>query len=161
KLTPRTVLRAGAGVIYAQADALQTQWARAQNQAPDFVEVGFATLDRINPRLTLSGGFPGGRLPATEVPGANSVGIDAPHKVLATQYSQQWFFDVQRELPGDLLFTLGYNGNGTRKMLTGLNYSLPFDIAPSPVPLANRRLWPFYNAVNRQEPLGNLSYHGM
>jgi hypothetical protein len=42
-----------------------------------------------------------------------------------------------------------------------LNYALPFDIAPSPVPVVNRRLWPFYNAVNRQEAFGNLSYNGM
>jgi hypothetical protein len=161
KLSGKTVVRAGAGVIFARQDSLQTQWARGQNQAPDFVEVGFGTLDRINARLTLSGGFPAVQLPATTVPGPNAVGIDAPNRFIPTQYSQQWFFDLQRELPFDTLLTLGYNGNGTRKMLNGLNYNLPYDIAPSPVPVAQRRVWPFYNAVNRQEPLGSLTYHGM
>lgn len=161
RATQKTVLRAGAGIIYARADALQTQWARFQNQSPDFIEIGFGTIDRINPRLTLSGGFPEVTLPAAEIPGPNSVGIDAPNRYLPTQYSQQWFFDIQRELPFDTLITLGYNGNGTRKMLAGLNYSIPYDIAPSPVPIANRRLWPFYNSVNRVEPLGSLSYNGM
>jgi hypothetical protein len=161
KVGSKTVIRAGAGIIYARADAAQTQWARAQNQAPDFVEVGFGTLDRINPRLTLDGGFPAVQLPATVVPGPNLVSAESPNRFLPTQYSQQWFFDIQRELPMDVLFTLGYNGNGTRKLLTGVNYALPFDIAPSPVPLANRRLWPFYTSVNRQEPLGNLSYNGL
>jgi hypothetical protein len=149
------------GVIYARADALQVQWSRGQNQAPDFIEIGFGTLDRINPRLTLSGGFPAVQLPAAEVPGPNAVGIDAPARYLPTQYSQQWFFDIQRELPFNTLLTVGYNGNATRKLLTQLNLSLPYDIAPSPVPVANRRLWPFYNSVNQQTALGNLSYNGM
>ncbi|MBL8232720.1 MAG: TonB-dependent receptor [Bryobacterales bacterium] len=161
KLTNRTVIRAGAGVIFARADSVQTQWARGQNQAPDFIEVGFGTLDRINARLTLSGGFPAVQLPATEVPGPNSVGIDAPQRYLPTQYSQQWFFDIQRELPFDTLLTIGYNGNGSRKMLGGVNYNVPFNIDPSPVPVAQRRLWPFYNSVNSQIPYGNLSYNGL
>lgn len=161
KLSSKTVLRSGVGVIYARADALQTQWARVQNQAPDFVEVSFATLDRINPRLTLSGGFPAVQLPATTVPGPNLVAIDAPNKGLAAQYSQQWFFDVQRELALDTLLTVGYSGNSTHKLLTGINYNLPYDLAPSAVPIANRRVWPYYTAVNRQEPLGNLSYNAL
>ncbi|HTM48888.1 MAG TPA: TonB-dependent receptor [Bryobacteraceae bacterium] len=161
RMTNKTVIRSGFGVIYARADSMSSQWARGQNQAPDFIEFGFGTLDRINPRLTLSGGFPPVDFNVSEVPGPNSVGITVSNKFLPTQFSQQWFFDVQRELPGDTLLTVGYSGNGTRKMLGALNYAIPYDIAPSPVPLANRRLWPFYNNVNRQEPFGNLSYHGL
>jgi hypothetical protein len=161
KATDKTVIRAGAGVIFARADSVQTQWARGQNQAPDFLEFGFGTLDRINPRLTLSGGFPAVNFNSDQVPGPNAVGISAPQRFLPTQYSQQWFFDIQRELPFQTLFTIGYNGNGTRKMLGDLNYALPYDIAPSPVPVVQRRLFPYYNAVNRTEPFGSLSYHGM
>ncbi len=161
RLNNKTVVRAGAGLIYARADSVQTQYARGQNQAPDFVEIGFGTIDRINARLTLSGGFPAVQLPATVVPGPNQVGIEAPSRYLPNQYSQQWFFDIQRELPFNVVWTVGYNGNGTRKMLTALNYNLPYDIAPSPVPLANRRVWGFYNAVNQQVPLGNLNYNGL
>ncbi len=112
-------------------------------------------------RLTLSGGFPAVTLPGTEVPGPNPVGITASPRSLPTQYSQQWFFDIQRELPFDTLFTIGYNGNGTRKMLADLNYSIPFNIQPSPVPIANLRLWPYYSSVTRPEPLGSLSYNGL
>jgi hypothetical protein len=161
RATPKTVLRAGAGIIFARTDSIQTQWSRGQNQAPDFLEFGFGTLDRINPRLTLSGGFPAVNFNVTDVPGPNAVGIDVPGRFLPTQYSQQWFFDLQRELPMSTLLTIGYNGNGTRKMLGGLNYNLPYAIEPSPVPVNNLRLWPFYNAVNRQEPFGSLTYHGM
>ncbi len=161
KLTNKTVLRAGAGIIYARPDSLQTQWARGQNQAPDFLEFGFGTLDRITPRLTLSGGFPAVNFATNEVPGPNAVGIDAAPRYLPTQYSMQWFFDLQRELPFNTIVTIGYNGNGTRKMLGGLNYAIPYNIEPSPVPLVSRRLWPFYNSVNRQQAFGSLSYNGL
>ena len=158
KASSKTVLRVGGGIIYAQPDSLQFG-ARAFNQAPDFVEVGFGTLDRIVPRLTLSGGFPSVQLPATSVPGPALVAADIPQEFLPTQYSQQWFFDLQRQLPFDTLFTLGYNGNGTRQLLNGVDFNLPFDIAPGPSPIPARRLWPFYTSVNRQLPVGRLSYN--
>ena len=160
KASSKTVVRIGGGIIYAQPDS-QQMGARAFNQAPDFVEVGFGTLDRIVPRLTLSGGFPAVQLPATSVPGPALVGADIPQQFLPTQYSQQWFFDVQRQLPFDLLLTLGYNGNGTRQLLSGVDFNLPFDIAPGPTPVASRRIWPFYTAVTRQLPVGRLSYNAM
>lgn len=74
-----------------------------------------------------------------EVPGPNSVGIEAPARYMPTQYSMQWFFDLQRELPFNTLLTIGYNGNGSLKPLGGLNYAIPYNIEPSPVPVANRR----------------------
>ena len=161
RATKRTVLRGGAGVIFARADSIQTQWSRGFNQAPDFIEIGFGTLDRITPRLILKDGFPAVTLPATAVPGPAAVGIDAPSRYLPTQYSQQWFFDIQRELPFDTLITGGYAGNGTRQMIVGMNYNLPYDLAPSAVPIANRRVWPFYTAVNRQQAMANLSYNAL
>jgi len=160
KATEKTVIRAGAGFIYAQPDSFQVG-ARAFNQAPDFVEIGFGTLDRINSRLTLSGGFPAVQLPAATVPGPALVGADIPQEFLPTQYSQQWFFDLQRQLPFDSLLTVGYNGNGTRQLLSGVDFNLPFDIAPGPTPVPSRRLWPFYTNVTRQLPVGSLSYNAM
>ena len=160
KANPKTVIRAGAGFIYAQPDSIQVG-ARAVNQAPDFVEVGFGTLDRIAPRLTLSSGFPAVQLPATSVPGPALVGADIPQEFLPSQYSQQWFLDVQHQLPFDMLMTVGYNGNGTRQLLSGIDFNLPFDIAPGPTPIASRRLWPFYTSVTRQLPVGKLSYNAM
>lgn len=159
RLDNRTVLRTGVGVIFAQADSLSTQSSRARQNAPDFIEFTFETLDRINPRLVLKDGFPRVQLPATVVPGPASVSVTSQESHYPAQYSQQWFVDVQRELPFDILATAAYAANGTRQLIANVNYNLP--VGPSSAPIASRRVWPFYTAVNRQQSLGNLSYQAL
>jgi hypothetical protein len=159
RLTNRTVIRSGFGMIYAQGDYLTNQVARAMNQAPDWVEISLATLDRITPRLTLKDGFPAVQLPATSVPGPASVGINVQQPGLPDQYSAQWFFEVQRELPFDLLMTLNYAGNGTHHMLSSIDYNLPY--GPAVATVASRRLFPYYTTVSRALADGNLNYNAL
>jgi hypothetical protein len=78
---------------------------------------------------------------------------------MRNQYSEQWFIDLQRELPFDVLLTAGYDGNGTHDLSTSRNYNLPF--GPSPLPIASREIWPYYTAVTRWFPIGNLSYNAL
>src|SRR5262249_31538272 len=122
RLTNKTVVRAGFGVIFAQADSYSSHTARWMNQSPDFVEYSLATLDRITPRATLQGGFPAVQLPATSVPGPASVGITSQNPDMPDQYSMQRFFDIQQELPHSILTSIGYVGNGARKLILGLDY---------------------------------------
>ena len=159
RLGGKTVLRSGAGIIYAQGDYLTDQVSRFKNQSPDFVEISFATLDRITPRLILKDGFPPVQLPATSVPGPASVSINAQQANMADQYSTQWFFDVQHELAFDVLATVGYQGNGTHHMLIGMDYNLPF--GPAAATVASRRIFPYYTGVTRLVPMGNLSYNAL
>jgi hypothetical protein len=159
RLTHKTVLRAGFGIIFAQADSYSQQAARWINQSPDFVEYSFATIDRINPLLTLKGGFPAVQLPATTVPGPSAVGINVQDPRMPDQYSQQWFFDLQRELPFNTLMTLGYVGNGGRKLIVGLDYNLPY--GPGTTTVAARRNFPYYTSVTRQMPMGISSYNAL
>jgi hypothetical protein len=154
-----TVIRSGFGVIFAQADALNTQVARARNQAPDQVQAQFNTVDRINPIYRLQDGFPLVPLKAGDVPGPALVAIQIQDRYYPTQYSQQWFFDVQRELPHDALVTFGYNGNGTRQLSDSIDINNPF--GPAATSVASRRIWPFYNAVNHALSMGNLSYNAL
>jgi len=159
RLTNKTVLRSGFGIIFAEDDTFYQQSARWINQSPDFVEYSLATVDRINPLATLSGGFPAVTLPATSVPGPASVGINVQAAKMPDQYSQQWFFDVQRELPLDILMTVDYSGNGARRLIYGLDYNLPYGPAASTV--ASRRIFPYYTGVTRQMPMGNSSYQAL
>lgn len=159
RLKNKTVIRSGFGIIYAQADNISTQIARGTNQAPDYVQISFATVDRINPRLTLSGGFPAVQLPAASVPGPALVGATVRDPYIPSQYSAQWFFDVQRELPFSMLLTAGYQGNGTHHLTSDFDNNLPF--GPSTATVASRRLFPFYTNVFSTLTAGNLSYNAM
>jgi len=159
RLTNKTVLRSGFGLIYSQDDSYSSQSARWMNQSPDFVEYSFATIDRINPLLVLKNGFPAVQLPATTVPGPSSVGINIQSPKMPDQYSEQWFFDLQRELPYDMFMTVGYSGNEAHRMVVSMDYNLPYGPAPSTV--ASRRIFPYYTTVTRQMPMGNSLYNAL
>ena len=159
RATDKTVLRSGFGIIYAQDDSFSSQSSRWMNQSPDFVEYSFATIDRVNPLLILQNGFPPVQLPATSVPGPASVGINIQPAKIPDQYSEQWFFDLQRELPYDTLMTIGYSGNGAHHQIVPLDYNLPYGPAASTV--ASRRNFPYYTGVTRQMPMGNSSYNAL
>ncbi|MBI4890614.1 MAG: TonB-dependent receptor [Acidobacteria bacterium] len=159
RLTNRTVLRAGFGMLYGMADSFTSNIARWGNQSPDFIEIGFATLDRINPLLVLKNGFPPVQLPGTSVPGPAAVGISAFQERMPDQYSEQWFFDWQQQLPFDLVSTVGYAGNGTHQLVAGLDYNLPY--GPAATTVASRRIFPYYTSVVRQMTIGNLSYNAL
>jgi hypothetical protein len=159
RLNDKTVLRSGFGLIYAQDDSYSSQSARWVNQSPDFVEYSFATVDRIHPLLVLQNGFPAVQLPATSVPGPASVGVNVQAAKMPDQYSEQWFLDLQRELPYDMLMTVGYNGNGAHRMIVPMDYDLPYGPAASPV--ASRRIFPYYTGVTRQLPMGNSTYNAL
>src|SRR5262249_22883275 len=133
--------------------------ARLKTQARVLGEISSATLDRITPRLVLKDGFPPVQLPATSVPGPASVGIKAQQARMPDQYSVQWFFDIQRELPFDVLATVGYKGNGTHHMLIAMYNYLP--VGPAASTVASRRIFPYYTSVTRLVPMGNLSYNAL
>jgi len=75
------------------------------------------------------------------------------------QYSEQWFLDLQRELPYDTLMTIGYTGNEAHHQIVPLNYNLPYGPAASTV--ASRRIFPYYTNVTRQMSLGNSIYQAL
>jgi len=157
RLTNKTVVRSGFAIIYGQDDSYSSQQARWFNQSPDFVEYSFATIDRVNPLLLLQNGFPAVQLPATSVPGPAAVGINAQAPKQPDQFTGQWFFDLQRELPYDTLMTVGYSGNEAHRMVVALDYNLPY--GPAVTPVASRRIFPYYTSVTRQMPMGNSVYN--
>jgi len=159
RLSNKTVLRSGFGIIFAQDDTFYQQSARWVNQSPDFVEYNLSTVDRINPVLTLQSGFPAVTLPATAVPGPAAVGINIQAAKMPDQYSEQWFFDLQRELPFETLMTVNYSGNAGRKLVLGLDYNLPY--GPGTATVASRRTFPYYTNVTRQMPMGNSAYNAL
>ena len=106
----KTVVRAGYGINYNLAQygaviqnfAFQPPFANTATNATDV-----ATLTGPTP-LTLANGFPA--IPQSTV--TNNFGVDPNY---ALGYVQIWNLDLQRELPGNVVLNLGYNGaKGTR-----------------------------------------------
>src|SRR5947199_5362907 len=78
---------------------------------------------------------------------------------MPVKYTLLCILNIQQELPFDVLATICYQGNGTHHMLIAMDYNLPFGPAASTV--ASRRIFPYYTAVTRLVPMGNLSYNAL
>src|SRR5262249_15731918 len=78
-----------------------------------------------------------------------------------TGYSQQWFLDVQRDLPLDIVLTISYAGAGTRHLSTGHNINAP--LTPDPVVLAanRRRLRTGFNLITVRENSLSADYNSL
>ncbi len=117
------VIRGGYGLYYLG------QGETGPNQGFSNTTNSITNLDGLTPAITLQNAFallPGGQLLA---PVGNSLGAasflgqnfttnwyDRP-----LPYSQQYSFDIQRELKGGVLVEAGYSGNQTRRLPVGVN----------------------------------------
>jgi hypothetical protein len=156
RLNAKTVIRASGGFFYGESDSVTggSVWSR---QTPDFTEITTPTFDNITPVTLVKDGFLPVTLPATE-PLPNT-GANASYQRQPTQYSGQWFLDVQRELAGNMVWVIGYQGSSTKHIQYSLDINNP---GPHPtIPAARRRLRPERTAVNLSEPGALASYNAL
>lgn len=157
KLNDKTVVRAGAGIYFAQPDGFDSQFSNFFTGPPRANEITFAA-NNLTPVARLATGFPD--LPVgTTIPLNASIDVTAIERI--TPYSQQWFLDVQRDLPLDIVLTVSYAGAGTRHIFTTRNINAP--TTPDPVLLANqrRRLRANFNAIALRENSSSANYNSM
>ncbi|MFN7926861.1 MAG: carboxypeptidase regulatory-like domain-containing protein [Blastocatellia bacterium] len=157
KLSDKTVIRTGAGIYYAQPDGFDSQFSNYFTGPPRANELTF-TANNTVPVAILRNGFPD--LPVgTTIPNNSSIEMSDLQRI--TPYSQQWFLDVQRNLPYDIVLTVGYAGAGTRHLFTARNINAP--LTPDAVALANtrRRLRTNFNGINVRENSSSSNYHSM
>lgn len=150
----KTVIRAGGGIFYGEPNNVE-EGTRFFAGPPRTLELtapqGFETSE-----ILVRNGFPA--LPIGTVP--NGVNVNASPDMRPTFYAGQWFFDVQRQLPMQMLLTIGYNGTKGTKLANGRNINLP--ATPSATIASNQRLVrPQFNAVNLFENSLNSSYQAM
>ncbi len=116
KLTPRTVIRAGGGLFYATTSGVG-------GAAGAFGVSGFqaatsivTSLDGVTPVVKWSDPYPGGLF---NTPTGSSLGlatlvgqsVQFYDRGNVTPYSSQWNFNIQREIPANVLFEIGYAGS--------------------------------------------------
>ena len=72
----------------------------------------------------------------------------------------QWFFDVQRTMPGDVLLTMGYAGSASSHLDVARNINQP--LTPSAtIPAVQRRIRPQFNQVILHDNMLNASYQAL
>jgi hypothetical protein len=157
QLTPKTVIRSGFGMYYGEPSYENEDGARFFNQPPNFTEISFPTDKLFSPALIVSQGFPTGLLPATTIKANSSISTAVPQK--PNQYTMEWFFDVQRQLPGNILLTTSYLGEGFRQLPYSVNMNTPY--GPGPGTLQNRRPYPFFGSIAEYPAGVTGSYHAL
>ncbi|MBI4468268.1 MAG: TonB-dependent receptor [Acidobacteria bacterium] len=121
QLTPKTVIRGGAGLFYAAILGLGV-FGNSGFQARTTV---VTSLDDKTPITFLSNPFPtginqptGSRLgPATQL----GQTINFTDRNVRTPYAEQWNLNMQRQLPGDILLEIGYAGSQGLKLQQDLS----------------------------------------
>lgn len=107
----KTVIRGGTGIFFfpiGETGVIQTGFSQAT--------LVVASLNNfLTPNVTLSNPFPSG---LEEPPGSRlglatflGRGVSFVTRNLANPYSIRWNIDIQRELPGNIVFEAGYMGN--------------------------------------------------
>jgi hypothetical protein len=127
-LNPKTVLRGGYGIFYLPYIGAASGWASGVNGFLSFTPM-FTSSDGLHPADTLSNPFPKGlQLPTAPGTGLlTNYGQDfgasgrdgAIDRSARVGYSQQWNFNLQRELPGKFSIETAYVGNKGTKLTDG------------------------------------------
>ena len=150
---PTTVIRAGYGIFYGQPDGIADTSGHWFNQAPSFDNISLTGDKAAAPALQVAGGFPAGIINTSVVPAG--VAVNVAYNFVPTQYSMQWFVDVQQQLARNSVVTLSYLGSGTRHMNQSINLNQP---PPGAGTVASRSPFPFFNTISLNAPIANAAY---
>ncbi len=112
RVTNTTVIRAGGGLYYGEADSAGFEAGRYQEGPPNAVIEQFNPGSQVEPAFILSTGM-SPLLPPdpTVLPRGTIVRVN--QKFLPQMYTGQWFLDVQHQLPWNVLLTTGYTGSSS------------------------------------------------
>lgn len=106
-LDSKTVIRAGAGIFYSNL-ITEGGMQSLEINPPNNVRVSFTTNKALPPTLLLSDGFASNAL---NLSNASNVELVSYDRKGVTPADYQWNFNIQRQLPGGVLFEVGYYGN--------------------------------------------------
>ncbi|MDQ6700505.1 MAG: carboxypeptidase regulatory-like domain-containing protein [Acidobacteriota bacterium] len=120
KVTPKTVIRTGAGIFYGSITGVGTGSGAFGSSGFEATTQILASLDGVTPIVNFANPYPQG----LNAPTGSSQGLATLLGQSITfydrgnrqPYSEQWNFNIQRELPASLLFEIGYVGNRGLKL---------------------------------------------
>ena len=149
----RTVLRGGYGVFY--DTKLTNNFTGMSLNTPFRALYVFQNAAGQAPAFTLNGLFPANLSTAPQA----TLAVNGVQQKFPDGYSQQWSFNVQREVGRGLMFELGYVGSKGTKLDRAYNPNQP---APGPGTAAQvqaRRPYPQYSAMTYRIAEASSIYH--
>ncbi len=154
RLTDRTVIRSGYGVIWIEQAGITTPFTTPQ--FPFLQTVTERTLDNITPAFQLASGATVAPIPLTPDAGLGQ-GVFAVDRSLGSGYVQQWNMAVQRQLGAHLTIEVAYAGSTITHVGmpdTNLNQLTVAQLALGPA-LLERVPNPFYGEIPRSSSIGD------
>lgn len=153
QVTPTTVIRAGAGMFYADSPFVGASGRLVANP-PFFKTFSFPT-DQINPILHLSTGFPNNVLGATV--DASSATLSAWAPDMKQAYVNHWSFGIQQQFKNNVFEAnyVGTNGSGL-PLVYNINAALP-----GPGSVASRRPFQGLGNINYQSAMDSSNYNAL
>ncbi|MBS1851565.1 MAG: TonB-dependent receptor [Acidobacteria bacterium] len=128
-LNPKTVIRSSFGIVHYNGAALGGNGQQRGTGILGYATASpsFASTDGgITPAFLLDNGFPAYVRPdlgafdstintgyTTDNPVGGGVSYDRPDTAARSPYTEQWNFNVERELPSDFVLSLSYNGTSS------------------------------------------------
>jgi hypothetical protein len=151
----RWVFRAGFGTFYSQ-DTGNPRFDMARNLAGrlrDNSRTDFPHLTWNNALASIAGGVANVFRPYTF---ANPYDRRTP-------YSNQWTFNIQRELGGNMVFEAGYMGNSSHRLesLRAVNEARPANPAVDRRTIPERSPFPNFGRIQLVDNGGNGNYHSL
>jgi hypothetical protein len=116
----KTVVRSGFGIFSGRDENIGV--ARRLPNNPPFITSATFAGDQNNPAFLLKDGFPANALSFAS--GSTDVNNWPINNKLP--YVLQWNINVERQLPGEFVFQVGYTGSGAKKMAGVVAVNQPF-----------------------------------
>jgi len=154
RLSERSVVRAGYGVVWIEQAGITTPFTTPQ--FPFIQTVTQRTLDNITPAFVLGNGPTVAPIPLTPDAGLGQ-GVFAVDENLGSGYAQQWNFAVQHQITNNLVAEIAYAGSKITHVGipdTNINQLTAAQLALGPA-LLQRVPNPFFGQIPRSSNLGD------
>ncbi len=152
-----TVIRAGYGRFFSYQEIRTGDPLQLAYNLPFFYQPTFIS-DGVTPLLTVSGGFPSLN-PSQATDAGVTISGSGVGSHLHAPVLDEWNFNIQQQLPGNILFETAYVGSKSTHLQTLLD---PNQVAiPGPGDIQSRRPYPQYGPFTDIVNRGNSSYNAL